>query len=148
MFKLLLFLFISVPLLEIYLLLEVGSQIGVMNTIALILLTAIIGTVLLRQQGVSTLSRVQGSLDQGRLPATELLEGLMLLFSGALLLTPGFFTDGIGFICLVPVLRQAIANRILLKLLQQRQNNRNDQNPDIIEGEFWEDNSNNNQRLH
>ncbi len=139
MFKVLLLLFISVPLLEIYLLLQVGGIIGVWNTIGLILLTAVIGTVLLRQQGLATLARVQSQLDQNQLPAAELVEGVMLLFSGALLLTPGFFTDLIGFLCLTPALRSHIANRILLHLLQRRQDQPANKQNDIIDAEYWEE---------
>ena len=141
MFKVLLFLFITVPLLEIYLLLQVGGYIGAMNTIALILLTAIIGTAMLRQQGLATLARVRQTLDQGRLPAGELISGLLLLLAGALLLTPGFFTDAVGFICLIPVCREWFAEHILTWLLHHQQRARNADNPDIIEGEFWEENN-------
>lgn len=148
MFKILLFLFISVPLLEIYLLLKVGGYIGAMNTIALILLTAFIGTLLLRQQGLSTLARVQQTLDEGRLPAGALVEGLLLLVAGALLLTPGFFTDAVGFFCLVPSCRQWLAGHLLSRLLErQRTQARTREGPDIIEGEYWEEderNKNNN----
>lgn len=143
MFKVLLFLFITVPLLEIYLLLQVGGYIGAFNTIALILLTALIGTILLRQQGLATLTRVQQSLDQGRLPAGELVEGLMLLLAGVLLLTPGFFTDVIGFICLIPVLRQFLARHVLIWFMQHRQNSQTGQDQNIIEGEFWEEKNRN-----
>jgi UPF0716 protein FxsA len=140
LFKILLFLFISVPLLEIYLLLKVGGYIGAMNTIALILLTAFIGTLLLRQQGLSTLARVQQTLDEGRLPAGALIEGLLLLVAGALLLTPGFFTDAIGFFCLVPPCRQWLAGHLLSRLLErQRTQARTREDPDIIEGEYWEE---------
>lgn len=143
MFKVLLFLFITVPLLEIYLLLQVGGYIGAFNTIVLILLTALIGTILLRQQGLATLTRVQQSLDQGRLPAGELVEGLMLLLAGVLLLTPGFFTDVIGFICLIPVLRQFLARHVLIWFMKHRQNSQTGQDPNIIEGEFWEEKNRN-----
>ena len=105
---LLLFIFIIVPVLEIYLLIKVGSAIGALSTIAIVILTAIIGTWLLRQQGLATLHRFQQNLGQGQLPAMELIEAMVLLFGGALLLTPGFFTDAVGFLCLIPVTRQSI----------------------------------------
>ncbi len=144
MFKILLLLFVSVPLLEIYLLLKVGGLIGVGNTIGLILLTAFIGTLLLRQQGLATLRRVQETLDRGALPAGALVEGLILLFAGALLLTPGFFTDAVGFACLVPSLRQSVAGHILTWLMQHRQRQQTEDGAEIIEGECWPDENNDN----
>ena len=101
--------FILVPILEIYLLITVGSYIGALPTIFLVLLTAVIGMALLRKQGLSTLQQVQGQLQQGELPATSMLEGMLLFFAGALLLTPGFFTDSIGFLLMIPPLRKVIA---------------------------------------
>ncbi len=92
LFKILFLLFIFVPLIEIYLLIEIGAHIGAMPTIALIIFTAVLGVFLLRLQGLMTLAKVRHSMDQGELPAAALLEGLMLLIAAALLLTPGFFT--------------------------------------------------------
>ena len=97
--------FLLVPIIEIYLLIQVGGLIGVMPTIALVILTAFIGAVLLRVQGLQTYRRFYQALGQGRVPTTEILEGIALLVGGALLLTPGFFTDVIGFICLLPFSR-------------------------------------------
>jgi UPF0716 protein FxsA len=77
-------------------------------TIFLVVFTAVLGAWLLRIQGFSTLRRIQQTVNQGGLPAVELLEGAVLLVAGALLLTPGFFTDAIGFACLVPALRRAL----------------------------------------
>ncbi len=101
-------LFILVPLIEIYLLIKVGSLIGALPTVLIVIFTAILGTALLKQQGLATLRRYQQSLAQGKIPAQELVEGLALAFGGALLLTPGFVTDFIGFLCLLPVTRQWI----------------------------------------
>ncbi|MCF6218813.1 MAG: FxsA family protein [Gammaproteobacteria bacterium] len=100
---------------EIYLLITVGGLIGVMPTILLVILTAILGALLLRYQGFMTFQRVQSELAQGQIPAMAMMEGVLLLLAGALLLTPGFFTDAIGFFCLVPPLR-----RWLIRLLMQR----------------------------
>lgn len=108
-FIFLLALFFIVPLVEIYLLIEVGGIIGALPTIFACVFTAVLGAWLLRIQGFSTLRRVQQISAQGGIPAIELLEGAMLLISGALLLTPGFFTDAIGFLCLVPPLRRGMA---------------------------------------
>lgn len=108
-------LFFVVPLIEIYLLIQVGSWVGVLPTILLVVLTAVLGAFLLRQQGLSTLARFQQSLGKGRLPASELLEGVILLVGGALLMTPGFFTDTLGFLCLLPFTRPALIKLLLNK---------------------------------
>ncbi|MGD8940259.1 MAG: FxsA family protein [Gammaproteobacteria bacterium] len=100
--------FLTIPLVEIYLLIKVGGVIGAPMTIFLVVFTAVLGAWLLRIQGFSTLRRIQQTVNQGGLPAVELLEGALLLLAGALLLTPGFFTDAIGFACLVPPLRRAL----------------------------------------
>lgn len=105
-FTILLLLFFTVPLIEIFLLIEVGGIIGPLPTIFLVVFTAVLGAWLIRIQGFSTLARIQSTLAQGGIPAIEMLEGAVLLLSGALLLTPGFFTDTIGFCCLVPSLRR------------------------------------------
>lgn len=112
-FRILFLLFLAVPILEIYLLLEVSDNIGALPTVGLVVLTAVIGVWLLRLQGFSTLARAQASLARGEVPAATMLEGLMLFIAGALLLTPGFFTDTIGFIFLIPITRQWIAHSIL-----------------------------------
>ncbi|HIO92018.1 MAG TPA: FxsA family protein [Leucothrix mucor] len=106
-------LFLIIPIVEIYFLIQVGSMIGAFPTILLILATAIVGAFLLRQQGLSTLSRFQNNLASGTLPAQELIEGIMLAVGGALLMTPGFFTDAIGFFCLIPFTRKAAAKYIM-----------------------------------
>ena len=108
-----LILFLVVPVAEIYLLITVGAIIGAIPTILLILATAIIGAGLLRQQGLSTLARFQNNLSTGTLPAQEMIEGILLAVGGALLMTPGFVTDTIGFLCLIPFTRQALAHYIM-----------------------------------
>ncbi len=113
-------LFIVVPILEMVILIEVGSRIGALPTVGLVLLTAVIGVWLLRLEGLATLRRVQEKLNAGQLPETELLEGIMLAVGGALLLTPGFFTDSIGFVCLIPVFRRPIARYIIQNLVLSR----------------------------
>ncbi|MCG6968337.1 MAG: FxsA family protein [Gammaproteobacteria bacterium] len=115
------FLFLAIPLLEIYLLIQVGGVIGAPWTIFLVVFTAVLGAWLLRIQGFSTLRRIQQTLNQGGLPAVELMEGAVLLMAGALLLTPGFFTDTIGFICLVPVLRRTIIVHLMRRFFTPRQ---------------------------
>ena len=107
------FLFFIIPLVEMIILIEVGGMIGPLPTVGLVVLTAICGVWLLRLEGVATLSRVQGKLQRGEIPESELLEGIMLIIGGALLLTPGFATDIIGFVCLLPGLRRPLAARII-----------------------------------
>lgn len=102
------FLFIVMPIIEMWLLIQVGSEIGAFNTMMLVLLTAAIGGWLLREQGISTLFRFNQRLEHGELPAKEIVEGLFLAVGGALLLTPGFITDAIGFACLLPFLRKML----------------------------------------
>jgi len=116
LFRSLFLLFLVVPLVEIYLLIKVGSVIGALPTVALVVFTAALGAVLLRWQGISTLGRVQQALLRGELPAVEILEGAVLLVAGALLLTPGFFTDALGFAALVPRIRRALVQALLRRL--------------------------------
>lgn len=112
-----LFLFIVMPIVEMTVLIKVGGMIGALNTIGLVLLTAVIGAALLRQQGLSTLLRANQRLNSGELPAREVAEGLILAVGGALLLTPGFVTDGIGFLCLMPGSRQWLAGQALKRMV-------------------------------
>lgn len=113
--------FVIAPILEMWLLIEVGGLIGALPTIACVLLTALIGATLLRQQGVSTLLRARQRLDHGEVPAREILEGLMLAIGGALLLTPGFITDAVGFVCLIRPLRNAVIDQMLRRGVIQMQ---------------------------
>ena len=103
--------FIVVPLAEIAVLIQVGGLIGLMPTLALIILTAVIGTIMLRRQGFAVLTRAQRQLEQGILPVAEVFEGLCLLVAGALLLTPGFITDSCGALLLLPPVRAFLYRR-------------------------------------
>ncbi len=109
--------FLVVPLIEIYFLIEIGSAIGAGLTIFLVVFTAALGAVLVRMQGFATFVRAQTQLVKGEMPALEMIEGLCLFVAGALLLTPGFFTDAIGFILLTPSLRRAIIRKLLERKL-------------------------------
>ncbi len=111
--KTLFLIFLVVPLVEIYLLIKIGSLLGAGTTIFLVVFTAVLGAFLVRAQGFSTLSRVQTQLIRAQVPAVEIIEGLFLFVAGALLLTPGFFTDGIGFIFLTPPMRRLIIRNII-----------------------------------
>lgn len=101
-------LFFVVPFIEIWLLVKVGSVIGALPTIILVVATSVLGAYLLRQQGLATMRRFQNTLQSGQLPAKELLEGVILLVGAVLLMTPGFFTDVFGLICLLPFTRQLV----------------------------------------
>ncbi|MFL1464637.1 FxsA family protein [Marinobacter sp. DUT-3] len=112
-----LFLFIIMPIAEMAVLIKVGGVIGVLNTIGLVLLTAVVGAWLLRQQGLATLLRANQRLNSGELPAKEVAEGLVLAVGGALLLTPGFITDTVGFLCLIPGTRHWFVAQALKRLV-------------------------------
>lgn len=105
--------FLIVPFIEITLLMQVGSIIGVFPTILIVIFTAVLGASMLRRQGFATWQRFQSNLQQGQIPAYEMIEGPILLVGGALLLTPGFFTDILGFACLIPSLRRKIAQYVI-----------------------------------
>lgn len=132
--------FLIVPFIEIYLLLQIGGIVGVFPTIFLVVSTAIIGASLLRHQGLATLQRFQENLQRGEIPAYEMVEGPILLVGGALLLTPGFFTDVIGFACLIPAARRKIAQYLIEKHLIQAGvvpgQQKPKAEPGVIEGEY------------
>ena len=104
--------FTIVPLIEVLLLLEIGNRIGTLNTILLIILTGILGAYLMRLQGFVVFRKIQKDLSQGIPPAKKIVEGALVLAGGILLLTPGFFTDAIGFLLLIPQTRQYLLERI------------------------------------
>lgn len=106
-------LFIIVPLIELYLIIEVGSHIGALWTVLIVIMTAVIGVRLLRLQGFNTLRRAQQNMAQGSLPALEIMEGIVLAVGGALLITPGFITDALGFLCLIPATRRAMIRHFM-----------------------------------
>lgn len=137
MLKILFLGFLFVPLAELYVLIQVGSEFGAITTIGLCLFTAALGAFLLRLQGIETINRVQVQVKDGKMPATELVGGFILMISGFLLLTPGFITDVIGFLCLVPGLRMELAGWILSRLIIHHQQDHD--KTVIIEGEFWDE---------
>ena len=133
--------FLVIPFVEIYVLLQVGSLIGAFPTVFLVVFTAALGAWLLRRQGFATWQRFQTNLAQGTIPAYEMIEGPILLVGGALLLTPGFFTDALGFACLIPALRRKIAQYIIENHLLVSESGsifKQAKRPDIdvIEGEY------------
>ena len=105
--------FLLVPLAEIWLLIKVGSIIGASWTILAVVGTAIAGAAMVRAQGMETIRRIQDSMHRGQAPAMEMLEGMALFITGALMLTPGFFTDALGFALLIPPLRRKLIKAIL-----------------------------------
>ncbi|MFT5172981.1 MAG: UPF0716 protein FxsA [Gammaproteobacteria bacterium] len=111
--KILFLAFLLIPVAEIYVLIQVGGVLGVLPTIVLIVFTAVLGSMLIRSQGLATLAGVRTSMERGEVPALQLMEGMCLLVAGALLLTPGFVTDSVGFILLVPPLRRAMILSVL-----------------------------------
>ena len=111
--KFLFLLFIIIPIVEITILINVGEAIGAWNTVGLVILSAFIGVNMLRYQSLSTLARAQQRANQGEIPGQEMVEGIVLAVGGALLVTPGFVTDVIGFSCLIPFTRQSFAKALL-----------------------------------
>jgi len=106
-------LMVGIPIAEIAVFIEIGGRIGLWPTIGTVVLTAMIGTFLLRQQGLATLQKVQLSLEQNRLPLAEVFDGLCLLVAGALLLTPGFVTDGFGLLLFLPPFRSLLRHLLV-----------------------------------
>jgi len=117
-------LFLLLPLIELALLIEIGSHIGTLATVALILATGALGAFLARSQGLEVLRRLQADTAAGRLPAAPLVDGVIILLAGAVLLTPGVLTDILGFLCLVPAFRQFLKAMLWRKLRHWVEQNR------------------------
>lgn len=139
--------FVIVTLLEIFVLVSVGGVIGAFSTVVLVIITALIGSTLLKRQGLTTLAKAQEKVYQGQEPAFEMLEGVIILLSGVLLLTPGFLTDIVGLAGLVPLSRKYFINQFLrnnadkffnAKIIRSTTKKTRSNNK-TIEGEFWED---------
>jgi len=112
----LLLLFILIPVVELFLLIEIGQLIGTLPTIGLIVFTGILGAYLTRRQGLQVLRRVQTQLQAGQVPADSIVDGAIILIAGAFLLTPGVLTDILGFLCLTPATRRLIKSAIWSRL--------------------------------
>lgn len=117
MFLRLLAAFIVVPLVELYLLLQLSAYTSVAMTFLIVVITGVIGTMLARREGVMAWFRFQSALAEGRVPSRELQDGLMIVFAAALLLTPGLLTDALGFALLIPVGRELIRNLVLRRYI-------------------------------
>jgi len=111
-----LFLFIAIPLIELALFMTLGEQLGIINTIAIIIITGFLGAKLTKSQGLKALSNFRQATASGQLPHKEITDGLMILVAGAVLLTPGFLTDAIGFALLIPQVRALLRSRLAEKL--------------------------------
>jgi UPF0716 protein FxsA len=120
-FLILLVLFVVVPILEIYVIIQVGQAIGALWTIALLIADSIIGALLMRSQGRAAWRRFQVALAEGRMPAREVVDGVLVIFGGAFLLTPGFCTDIIGAVLLLPptraIIRRMLVRRVTFRVL-------------------------------
>lgn len=145
----LLLLFIVFPIVELFLLIKIGSLIGVIPTVALVLLTAVIGSQLVRRQGLGVMQRIRESQARGEVPAVSMVDGGALLLAGFFLLTPGLISDTLGFLLLIPKLRERLARKILSRVVVFGQNGaaggfggargpfgRHGANDDSIEGEY------------
>lgn len=138
-----LIIFVLIPIAEVYAFINVGEEIGVFRTLLLCVLTAAIGGLLVRHQGLETLFKAQKGLQSGQLPLDALFDGFCLVISGALLLTPGFVTDTVGFALLIPPLREGLRHLItkygkfnIVGPKTRAQRPHNDISGDIIEGDY------------
>jgi UPF0716 protein FxsA len=105
-------LFVGVPFAELYVLLQVGHAIGVLNTLALLILVSIVGAWLAKREGIGVLRRMQAALNAGRVPGTELIDGFLILLAAALMLTPGFLTDIVAILLLLPPVRAGVRHQL------------------------------------
>ena len=119
--------FTIIPIIEIFLLIEIGSMFGALTAVTLVILTGFLGAFLARMQGLQTLYRIQESLREGRMPTGELLDTLLIVIAGLVLLTPGFLTDSAGFLLLIPATRNSIKywlrRQIELRYMSNRHEN-------------------------
>ena len=151
-------LFIALAVAEVFVLIEVGSLLGAPLTVALIILTGVIGVSLLKKQGFAVFNRLQTKMASGQAPAQEMIEGVLLIIAGAFLVTPGFVTDIIGFLCLTPPIRAKFAQALISlgwfkavsvsgmggnpynqgprSVNPESEHKSSPKNPDVIEGEY------------
>ena len=129
------------PVVEIATFIQFGSFLGTFNTIVLIFLTALIGVYLVRLQGISTILNIQKDIVSGNAPIENIVGGLLILLSGLLLLVPGFVTDSIGFLGLIPFTRKIFANLLIKRFMGHYDVKRQEQNDNIIDAEYIEVNN-------
>ncbi len=118
--------FTIIPIIELYLLIEVGSHLGALNTVMIVIVTGFVGAYLARLQGFQTMRRVRESVNRGEMPTEGLIDAMLILLAGIVLLTPGFLTDIAGLLILIPQTRKRFKGWLLWKLKQWVQNNRVD----------------------
>jgi len=129
------------PVVEITTFIQFGSFLGTFNTIVLIFLTAVIGVYLVRLQGISTILNIQKDIVSGNAPIENIVGGLLILLSGLLLLVPGFVTDSIGFLGLIPFTRKIFANLLIKRFMGQYGVKPQEQSDNIIDAEYVEVNN-------
>lgn len=132
-------LLLLLPLLELYLLIQVGSIIGAIPTIALVVFTAVLGVLLLRQQGTANVRRIQYMMQRGEAPTVAMLEGALILLSGILLLLPGLLTDVLGLLGLVPSIRQSFIRALSRRAVYPRpppRDSSTQRGPATLEGQY------------
>ena len=137
MFFIIIAIFVLIPIIEISLFIEIGSIIGSFYTVMLIFLTAIVGVFFVRQQGISTFQKLASQLRNLEAPVQTMFEGLVILIAGILLITPGFFTDALGFLGLIPISR-IIFIKLVASYMLSRYGNQNNQHDSTIEGDYIE----------
>ena len=138
--------FIAIPLIEVILFITVGKYIGLWNTIFIIIMTGIVGAILVKSQGINILNKALGEIRSNKVPIFSIFEGIAILIAGAFLLTPGFLTDTLGCILLVPKARNIIINYITMYLKKRTiykektmyNSNEGDKKNKIFEGSFEE----------
>ena len=133
---------ILVPILEIYLFIKIGSQIGAFNTISLIFITAIIGVIYARYEGLNTLRSGFSRLIKNEIPAYEMISGALLAFAALLLIVPGFATDFIGFLLIFPLTRKLLLNNFSKKFKREKENKN-----DFIEGTYEDIDDDNDRKI-
>jgi UPF0716 protein FxsA len=133
MFLRLLLLFTVVPLIELFLLVKLGTVIGIGPTVLIVISTGVLGAFLARRQGLGVLRRISQDLNEGRLPANALIDGLLILIAGAVLLTPGLITDALGFLLLVPQGRSVVRKQVAARLEKRAVV----ADPDVIDAEWY-----------
>ena len=133
---------ILIPIIEIYLFIKIGSQIGAFNTISLVFITAIIGVIYARYEGINTIKSGFSQLIKNELPAYEIISGAAIAFAAILLIIPGFATDIFGLLLIFPLTRKLIFGKLINKFEDKAENNK-----PYIEGEFEEDDNDHDRKI-
>ena len=126
--------FLAIPAIEIFLMIKIGGKIGALSTVSLVFLTAVIGLYFAKIEGIKTLKSGFSNLYQNKVPMYEIMSGASIAIAALLLITPGFFTDTIGFLLLIPTSRKIIINMFFSKKVKNMKNK-----SDILDGEIIED---------